>query len=412
MAKKTKARLNGEGTIYDKTVKKTKKDGTEYTLKYKEAQIMIDGERLSKTFKTKGEAAAWLLEKRDEVNKGTYTGKQKVKFGEFAETWLSDKAREGKKHTTLTGWKQYLDNHILPVFANAPLKEITTTRLNKFYDDKLKIASGKKRDSKDEDKKSEKISPNTVIHFHRIINNILNHAVRQRLIAYNPAAACSKPKAVKADINILTIEEVRRLLDVAKLHNVKKDGTVNESLNKSYYPALLVALYSGCRRSEFLGLRWSNVDFNVGTITICETLLQSTDNKIYQEDDTKSYAGKRTIAMPAEVMEVLRQHKGETDYVFANRNGERPDPHNFNRWFAKLLPKAGIEKHVRVHDLRHTNVSLLVNAGVNPKDISTRIGHANYSFTMQTYAHIMPHTEFETANKLSALLENKAEEGD
>jgi len=410
VSKKKKARLNGEGTIYDKVVKKKRTNGEEYELNYIEAQIMIDGKRESKTFKLKKDAKAWLQEKQDEVNKGTYIESNKIKFKEYAETWLKDKEREGKKNTTITGWKLYLDKHILPSLGNLMLKEITTAKLNKFYDEKLGINSQRKKDSKVEEKKSEPISPNTVIHFHRIIHNILNHAVKQRLLSYNPATACSKPKAVKPEINILTVEEVLKILEVASKHNIKKDGTVNENINPSYYPALLVDVYTGLRRSELMGLKWKYVDLDNGIITIAETLLQGTDNKIYQDDDTKTYAGKRTISIPSEVVAVLRKHKehiGETEYVFCNRAGQRPDPHNFNRFFQKVLEKSGITKHVRVHDLRHTNVSMMVLKNVNPKDISKRIGHSSYSFTMQTYAHIMPETDMKTANKLSELLLQK-----
>jgi len=413
IVKKKKARLNGEGTIYDKVVKKTRTNGEEYELNYIEAQIMIDGKRESKTFKLKKDAKAWLQEKQDEVNKGTYIESNKIKFKDYADTWLKDKIREGKKNTTITGWKLYLDKHILPSLGNMILKEITTAKLNKFYDEKLGIASKKKQDSKVEEKKNEQISPNTVIHFHRIVHNILNHAVKQRLLSYNPATACSKPKAVKPQINILTVEEVIKILEVASQHNIKKDGSINESINPSYYPALLVDVYTGLRRSELMGLKWKYVDLDNGILTIAETLLQGTDNKIYQDDDTKTYAGKRTISIPDEVVAVLRKHKefiGDTEYVFCNRKGERPDPHNFNRFFQKVLEKAGIAKHVRVHDLRHTNVSMMVLQNVNPKDISKRIGHSSYSFTMQTYAHIMPETDMKTANKLSELLLQKSTE--
>lgn len=408
---KKKSRLNGEGTIYPKIVKKKRKNGEEYELNYIEAQIMINGKRDSRTFKTKREAAAWLLEKREEVNKGIYLESNKIKFKDYAETFLKDKEREGKKHTTLTGWKLYLDKHILPSLGNTMLKDISTVMINNFYDEKLGITSQRKKASKTEDKKGELISPNTVIFFHRIIHNILNHAVKQRLLSYNPASACSKPKPVKPQINILTVEEVVKILEVASTHNLKKDGTINENINPSYYPALLVDVYTGLRRSELMGLKWKYVDLDNGLLTITETLLQ-TNNKTYQDDDTKTYAGKRTVSIPSEVVEVLRKHKeyiGETEYVFCNRKGDRPDPHNFNRFFQKVLEKAGITKHVRVHDLRHTNVSMMVLQDVNPKDISKRIGHSSYSFTMQTYAHIMPETDMKTANKLSELLQKPAE---
>jgi integrase len=411
--KKTKSRQNGEGTIYDKVVKKKRKNGEEYELNYIEAQIMINDKRETKTFKGKREAAAWLQKKREEVSKGIYIVSNKVKFKEFAETWLKNKEIEGKRDTTLSTWRLYLNKHILPSLGAIALKDITTAKLNSFYSEKMEINSQRKRDSKTEEKKNESISPNTVIHFHRIIHNILNHAVKQRVLAYNPATACSKPKAVKPQINILTVEEVVKLLETARLYNIKKNGDINEKVNRSYYPALIVAVYTGLRRSELLGLKWKHVDLDNGLLNIAETLLQVTGKKAYQEDDTKTYAGKRTISVPSEVVEVLRKHKEgmdeKTEYVFCNNNGGTPDPHNFNRFFGRILVKAGITKHVRVHDLRHTNVSMMVLQNVNPKDISKRIGHSSYSFTMQTYAHIMPDTDMKTAEKLSALLQKPAE---
>ncbi|MBP2629284.1 MAG: integration/recombination/inversion protein, partial [Firmicutes bacterium] len=240
-------------------------------------------------------------------------------------------------------------------------------------------------------------------------------AVKQRLLSYNPATACSKPKAVKPKINILTVEEVLKILEVASTYIIKKDGSINENLHPGYYPALLVDVYTGLRRSELMGLKWKYVDLDNGVLTIAETLLQ-TNKEIYQDDDTKTYAGKRTVSIPSEVVEVLRKHKEYVDdkaeYVFCNKKGQCPDPHNFNRFFKSILKKAGITKNVRVHDLRHTNVSMMVLQNVNPKDISKRIGHSNYAFTMQTYAHIFPDTDMKTANKLSELLQKPSEKAE
>ena len=80
----------------------------------------------------------------------------------------------------------------------------------------------------------------------------MNHAVKQRLLSYNPASACSKPKAVKPTINILTVEEAIKIIEVARQHNIKKNGEINKSINPSYYPALLVDIYTGLRRSELM----------------------------------------------------------------------------------------------------------------------------------------------------------------
>ena len=114
---------------------------------------MINGKRESKTFRAKKDASAWLLEKRDEVSKGTHIESNKIKFKEYAETWLNDKIREGKKNTTITGWKLYLDKHILPSLGNTVLKDITTVMINKFYDEKLGVKSKKKQDSKVEERR-------------------------------------------------------------------------------------------------------------------------------------------------------------------------------------------------------------------------------------------------------------------
>lgn len=400
-----KKRCNGEGSIDKKIVKMTNVKGEEYELEYFVARIMVNGERFSKTHKLQRVVSAWLLDKRNEANRGIQLDKSKMKFKDFATIWLADKTMEGKAHTTLTAWKLYLDRHILPSLGNVILKDLTTTMINKFYADKLGTNSKKKQGGITGE--STLISPNTVIHFHRIICNILNHAVRQMIIGHNPSMACSKPKAVKPTIEILTVDEVMKVLEIAKMHNVKLDGTVKQNMNPSYYPALLVDVYTGLRRSELMGLKWKYVNLDDGILTIAETLLQSTDNKIYQNQGTKSDAGTRTIDIPPHVAEVLRKHKeyvGDTEYVFCNCAGDRPDPHNFYRFFKRLLEKAGVTKNIRLHDIRHGNVSMLAMMGMNVNDISSRIGHSNTSFTMDTYAHVFATTDRQASNKLSELL--------
>lgn len=416
---KKRSRANGEGTIVKKIIKRKNKKGEEYTLEYWEAQLTIgykeakdkDGnaiinkktglpkliqDRISISGKTKGEVSKRLQEEQDKLKKNKHVEPSKMLYSDYLDKWLDFKENNAKlKRSTISGYKIFLERHIKPGLGAYPIQKITLPMIDKFYGDKLK----------------EGVHPRTIHNFHTIVHNSLKQAVKDLIIPFNPAENTTLPKVERKEMQFLTVDEVKKLLEIASQYGINKDGSIGKHHNMSFYPALLVEIYTGMRRSELLGLKWKYVDLDQGIIQIRETLIETKDDIFV--DTPKTETSRRNIAIPESVVEVLRKQKeltGNYEYVFTTKLGNPFNPRNFNRFIYSLLDKAGINRGVRVHDLRHTHVSLLLTQGVNPKEIQKRLGHASFSTTMDIYAHIMPDADRKAANKLSDLLAEKPHE--
>ena len=417
MATKKKSRSSGEGTINKKVIKRKNKNGEEYELVYWEAQLTIGykeakdrrtgkviidkktgkpkiiQDRISISGKSRGEVVTKLQKKQDDLKKNKYVEPNRMLYSEYLDKWLDFKENNAQlKRSTISGYKLYIDRHIKPELGAYAIQKITLPMIDKFYGDKLK----------------EGIQPRTIHNFHTIIHNSLKQAVKDLIIPFNPAENATLPKVQSKEMQFLTVEEVKRVLDIASHYGSNKDGSVSKRNNLSYYPALLLEVYTGIRRSELLGLKWKYVDLDNGIIKIEETLIETKDDIFI--DTPKTESSRRVIAIPQPVIDILKKQKeitGNYEYVFTSKLGNPFNPRNFNRFFYSILDKAGIKRSVRVHDLRHTHVSLLLTQGVNPKEIQKRLGHASFGTTMNIYAHIMPDADRKAADKLTELLTDK-----
>lgn len=235
---------------------------------------------------------------------------------------------------------------------------------------------------------------------HTLINDSLKKAERLGLIARNPAALVDRPKAVKKEITLWDVAEVRQFLKCAK-----KSGR--------YYIAFLLALTTGMRQGEILVLRWKDVDFENGCVRITQTL--SSDGKELLPY-TKTKSGSRTIDLPEKAVTALKRHwlfiRGEREEAKSYKNldlvvctglGTPTHKSNIRRVFKSIIKKAEVPK-IRFHDMRHTYATLLLLQGVNPKIVSERLGHADVRITLDTYNHLLPSMQKETALQFGKML--------
>lgn len=360
-----KFRANGEGTIHKRVRKCVDKNGKEYeriywearlTAGYKKAKdkngkIILDKngkpkmiqERINISGRTRAEVVEKMKEKQEELRHNKYVEPTSLTFGEYLDRWLKYKQNNVKlKRSTITGYRGYIENHIKPALGDYPVQRLTPLLIEQFYGDKLKAG----------------LNPKTIHRFHAIIHNALKQATKEEIVKLNIADNVTLPKTQNKEIQILTEEEVKRLLEAAKSFGLKKDGTPTKNHNRSFYPALITEIYTGLRRAELLGLKWRYVDLEQGTIRIQETLMETNDG-IYT-DTPKTESSKRVISIPAPVVDVLKEHKkfnGTGEYVFTTNTGDRFYPHSFYRMFHKVLKLAGINRRVRPHDLRHTHAT-------------------------------------------------------
>jgi integrase len=202
---------------------------------------------------------------------------------------------------------------------------------------------------------------------------------------------------VKHEIQSLTMEEAQKLLEVAR-------GDRLEML-------IQLALVTGMRRGEILGLKWADIDMEQGALQVRRTL-DYMAHYGYVESEPKTKSGRRRIVLPGVITEALKKYRiqqlelrlqvgeawQEGDYVFTSLEGGPMNPRYLLILFDQLLEKAGLP-HMRFHDLRHSAATLLLSMGVNPKIVQEILGHSNISMTMDVYSHVLPSMQKEAMGK-------------
>ena len=207
------------------------------------------------------------------------------------------------------------------------------------------------------------------------------------LLVRNVAEVADSPYPERRNMATLAPEDVPKFLEAAG--------------GSFYYVLFYTALYTGMRLGELLGLRWCDVDLDMASLSVVQTLYKRSG--VYKMVEPKSSKSRRRIALSPSLSLLLRDYKDEqnvrgilfgeslvdSDLVFCHPDGKPLDQRVVSHTFAKVLKKAGLP-HIRFHDLRHTHATLLLKAGIHPKIVSERLGHANIGITLDTYSHVLP----------------------
>jgi integrase len=358
-------RSRGDGSLFQR------KNG------YWVAQITLpSGKRKQKYTKTKREAREWLQKKRTELSEGTLVANEKLTVGEFLEQWFEDVAKPSLRPSTIVTHGSIIRLHIKPALGSIRLTRLTPMHLQHLYARKLKS----------------NLSNRTVKYIHSIIHQMLAQALKWGLVGRNVAQAVEAPKPVRKSVSALTQEQTILLLETLRSDRL--------------LPLYLVYLGCGLRRGEALALTKDCIDWQNGLIHIRKTL-SAIPGEGLVVGEPKSESSRRPVAMPDFVRRALSDHlanrKVDSDYIFCTANGTPFSPRNIVRHFKRTLRKAGLPQHFRIHDLRHTFVSLLLAQNVPPKDVQVIAGHADFSTTMNIYGHLMPGAHKEAARKLDRL---------
>jgi len=348
------------------------------------AQISVQGKRVTNYFKTQREGLDWLQQMRNQIRAGlTFTGAQ-LPLREFLSQWLGS-IRESVKGKTLHQYGQIVRDHIAPRLGNIKLKDLRPDQIQALYNEKLD--SG--------------ISARTVILIHAVLHKALKHALKQGIIGRNPTDAVNRPKFRRKEMLTLSDSQVRTLLLVVK-------DTRFEAL-------FWIAVSTGLRQGELLGLRWSDLDWQSRRLHVQRQLQRVTGGLEFTEP--KSAAGNRVIVLGQEAIIKLRKHQNiliqekqkaeekweEHDLIFPSTHGTPLDHRNLYRFFKLFLKEAGLPD-IRFHDLRHTAATLMLQQGIHPKVVQERLGHADITLTLNTYSHVLPSMQQEAAEKLDELL--------
>lgn len=372
------SRANGEGSIYRRT------DGRWAGAAY---VLTPDGTRKRKTAygKTRKDVAVKLAGMQDKSRSGIAATPGRLTLRAFLESWMQDVQEPRLSSATYQTYEGYIRNHIVPALGSKPLGQLTASDLREFL-------GAKRREGK---------SAATVKQIHAIIRSALQHAMREDLVPRNVAKLVVVSNPVRKEVEPLTPEEAKKLLKTAHGHPWEALWTLYIGL--------------GLRRGEALGLRWSDIDLENGRLRVEQSLQRSRGELRLKSPKTDT--SRRRIVLPAFCTDALRRHHtsereklaslgqpmGPATLAFTSQLGTPIEPRNVNRAFEALLKEASLRK-VKLHDLRHTCASLLLAQGVAPRVVMELLGHSAIAVTMNTYSHVIPALQDESAQRMDALL--------
>lgn len=310
------------------------------------------------------------IEEREAMQKGD------ILFTDFLLKWLRV-AKSTVKLTTYASYEMMATKIIIPYFQilNIKLKELTTEDIQDFYSAQL-----------------ERVSANTVIHYHAVIHRALKYAVKIKTIQSNPAVNVERPRKEKFIGSFYDKKEINALFDIIQGHPLEV--------------AIKLAAFYGLRREEIIGLKWTAIDFENNTLTIQHTVTEcNLDGKHIEvaSDTAKTDSSLRTMPLVTNFRAMLlakkekQEHyrklcgrsycKEYLDYIFVNEMGERWKPSYLSDGFKRILEQNDLRR-IRFHDLRHTCASLLLANNVPMKKIQEWLGHSDFSTTANIYAHL------------------------
>jgi integrase len=343
-------------------------------------------------FRTKRDAERALTEIVAAVHAGTYSEPTKQTFSEFVREWLIA-IKPTIRPSTHHRYSRNLTLHVLPVLGSVQLRHIDAGMLNALYASLL--ADGRKNYA------GGGLSPRSVQYVHAIIHRALRDAVKWGRLARNPAEAADPPKAAsRPESATWTADELRTFLE----------RTRTSRFAAAYH---LIAT-TGMRRGEALGLRWRDLDLDNGKASIRQTVIAI--RHAVMIGTPKTAKGRRTVTLDSGTVAALREHRKrqaaerllmgagwtDLDLVFCHPDGTMVHPERFSRGFLETVARIGLPR-IRLHDLRHGWATMALQAGIHPKVVQERLGHANISITLDTYSHVTAGVHEDAAEQVAAL---------
>ena len=348
-------------------------------------------------FATRRECLAEMNSLLVAVEQQRYRAPTKATIREYlVDQWLPA-VKATIRPSTYNSYVQHVECHIVPHIGSVKLQKLSGSQVNGLY---AKLGESGRKNGKSG------LSPQTIHHVHSCLHKACKDAVRWGLIARNPLDAADPPRR-KGDG---TTE--------MKTWSAEQLGAFLASVRGQRLHALWHTIaMTGMRRGEALGLRWSDVDLENGRLSVRRALIPTNRDVVVSEPKTAK--GRRVIALDPATTEVLKEQAAgqleeqrewdpawsDSGLVFTAENGKALDPETISRWF-RIAVKRAMLPPIRLHDLRHTHATLALQAGIHPKVVSERLGHATVSITLDTYSHAIPALQEEAAEKIAGLVLN------
>lgn len=332
-------------------------------------------------FRTKEEAEEAAVRIQAELLNGTYIEPTKLTVGEFLLDFVENTLKYEVAPNTYEQRLAYVKNHIQPHMGLMKLTDLAPNHVQNFYNSLR-----------------EHYGPGHVQNIGNLLSKAFKQAVKWNLINKNPVSLVKKPPTSRKNTRMKTwtIEEQKKFLDYAK------GGP------KLYYVIFLLALTSGMRKGELLGLTWEDVNMTLGTVCIKRTIVYA-QKTIYLKDMPKTENSIRTIQLPQPTIDVLKEWSLDCPPNKLNLLFPSPKtngllyPNSVFTQFKKTIEGAGVPP-ISMHGLRHTFATTLLANNVNPKIVQEMLGHSTITTTMDTYSHVLPNMQKEAASQLGAVL--------
>lgn len=364
-------RGNGEGTIYKRSDGRWSGQAT--------VGRNTDGspKRRAVYGKSRKEVADKIAEILSDIKTGDYIEPNKTTLGEWLDIWMRDYKTISLKETTYDSYSMNIRVHIKPCIGYISLFELSVSHIQGLINTLHR--QGK--------------SSALIRKIKNILKGALDQAVANGMISRNVVGGVTLPKHTQKEIRWLSVEEERTFINAAKGNRLEV--------------AFKLALVTGLRLGELIGLTWDCIDLNIGVITIKQTLIrvksreEEGKNLYYISPTTKTKKSMRRVPIPKSAIKMLKEHKktqnaekklaGElytdNNLVFCTALGNRLIPRNVERSFANITRSAGIVG-ANVHSLRHTYATRLFENGVAAKTVSELLGHTDVSHTLNVYTHV------------------------
>lgn len=349
---------------------------------------------LNKTIRgTKKKANEYLSKTLTDISAGTFVQSSADSVEDYLEKWLETAARPGLRENTYREYKGLIKRYINPALGRLRLSDLRPLDVQKFYTGLT----------------DKELSPRTVRYTHSVLTSALKQAVRWRMLAHNPCSSVELPRKTAKEMQSLTPAEAARFLD--------------EAVRDRWSALFVLALATGLRPSEYLGLKWADIDLEQGVINVQRSLhWRSYKSGDWYFGEPKTPRSRRRIPLPSSALRALiehRRHQSEErlktgpeyknlDLVFATWEGQPLIRLNVvQKHFKPIVERAKLPKTLRLYDLRHSCATLLLAANENPKVVSERLGHSSITLTMDTYSHVLPDMQQAASDKLERMLFTK-----
>jgi integrase len=316
---------------------------------------------------------------------------RKQTLNEYLNQWLETIAKPRLQHRTFQDYKDLMRRYVRESLGNVKLADLKSIHIQKLY--------GQMQEKG--------LSARIVRYTHAVLRSALQHAVKVNILPRNEAQLVQLPKQTRKEMDVLNQTEVGAFLDALQ--------------GERFAAMFSFALATGCRPEEYLSIQWKDIDFEKGTAIIRRALITHRTGGGWHFSEPKTKQSRRTIPLPVSTIKELRAHRREQleaklklgtawndfDLVFASEIGTPLNPPNVTRAFKKALQRAGIRTSIRLYDLRHTTATLLLQAGVNPKVVSERLGHSTIVLTLDVYSHVLPSMQEAATEQLESLIFRK-----